>query len=113
MRPPGFIPATFSFTPRAVAKIRQLRHDIETKNGEPLGATGFAWAHVTLNDGSRGEGPMIGFYQTSQMDAVAQASVQTVDGVDLIVFSTPDQARSFDGRTIDFAEGNGFFLAEP
>ncbi len=112
MRPQGFIPATFSLTARAVAKIDQLRRDLELRKGERIGAVGFAWGHVQLKDGSKFENPVIGFYESSQMDATARASVQTVDGIDLIVFSTPEQATNFDDRVVDFVEDRGFFIAE-
>lgn len=111
MRPPGFIPAAFSFTPRAVAMIEQMRRDVESRDQQSIGAVGFAWGHVRLNDGTTLERPMIGFYMQSQMDEVAHASVQYVNGVDLIVFSTRDQAKNFDGRIIDFSVENGFFVA--
>ena len=112
MRPAGFIPATFSFSERAIAKIQQLRHQAEARNGEPIGAVGFAWGHVQLNDGTKQERPMIGFYSREQMDKVALESVQIVDGIGLIVFSTPDQAKSFDNSTIDFTDGTGFLIAK-
>ena len=111
MRPPGFIPATFSFTARAVAMISQMRRDLESRDHQPIGAVGFAWGHVQLADGSKHERPVIGFYNTSDMDEVARASVQNVGGVDLIVFSTPDQAKNFDGRNVDFSPEQGFFIA--
>ena len=44
------------------------------------------------------------------MDEVARASVQNVGGVDLIVFSTPDQAKNFDGRNVDFSPEQGFYI---
>lgn len=110
MRPQGFISATFSFTKRAASKIGQLRHDLELSESKKFAAVGFAWGHATFDDGSKCERPVIGFYDESQMDTDARASIQTIDGIDLIVFSTPDQAKNFNEKTIDYSDERGFFV---
>lgn len=68
-----------------------------------------AWGYVYPEQGPSSESVMVGFYQRSQLPAVAHG-IQTVSGVELIFFVTDETRAKFEGKLLDYAPERGFFL---
>ncbi|MDE2363123.1 MAG: hypothetical protein KGM42_10645 [Hyphomicrobiales bacterium] len=113
MRPEGFIPARFSFTPAARSFIEKVRNDAENRERQPAVALSVAWGTYTNNDGEARQGVVVGLYMKSEVTDAIASWIQDVDGLGVIFNTVPDLAPNFDGKVIDYAETRWFFLRDP
>jgi hypothetical protein len=66
------------------------------------------WAFSFPNGEDEGR-PTIGLFEP---DRVPEGSLRTVNGVEFVFALSPEIKSHFDGKTLDFSDGRGFFLSE-
>jgi len=100
----------FSFSTKAIEAIENLRPNFEAVSHEKSGAVVVAWGTTLVHDGSqKTSGLIITFYTESQMADMARYA-RRIDGLDVVLFTMPDNYHRFDGKIIDYANGKGFFF---
>jgi hypothetical protein len=100
----------FSFSTNALKAIESLRPHFEAVSHEKSGAVVVAWGTTLVHDGSqRTSGLIITFYTDSQMADMARYA-RRIDGLDVVLFTIPDNYHRLDGKIIDYADNRGFFL---
>jgi hypothetical protein len=113
MPDPDIICANFTISDAAKREFEVLRRAFnEHQPSDPAAVLVVAWGLYRLNNGTRFENVIVSFYGRSQYEENAHG-IQTVSGVDLVFFTTPDYVWRFDGKVLDHADERGFFLRAP
>jgi hypothetical protein len=100
----------FSFSTNALKAIESLRPHFEAVSLEKSGAVVVAWGTTIAHDVSQSaSGIIITFYTESQMTDMARYA-RRIDGLDVVLFTMPDNYHRFDGKIIDHTNGKGFFF---
>ena len=100
----------FTFSSNAIHAIEKLRPQFEAAAKEKSGAVVVAWGTAIPHDGSQGRSAIVvSFYTESQMVEMAQ-HVRVIDGLEVILFTLPNNYPRFDGKIIDYADNKGFFF---
>jgi len=101
--------ANFTISARAKQEIANVRAEYDRQfPNDPAEIPGVSWGYRQGTDPEKGF-VTVGFYPRSQKREVVHG-IQTVSGIDLIFFTTPEFSRKFDGRVLDFSDERGFFL---
>lgn len=100
----------FNFSTKAIRAIENLRPQFEAVSQEKSGAVVVAWGTSIPNDGSPGRSAIVvSFYTERQMIDMAQHA-RLIDGLEVILFTLPNNYPKFDGKTIDYEKTKGFFF---
>ena len=102
------LPINFTLADAARNEIIRLMGIPHERLGLPA-LPSISWAVDLYEDGTRREGPAIGFYDAATAKDMRDA-VQIVNGVEVVYFVTESTSRHFYRRTLDFAADRGFFL---
>ncbi|HVY20466.1 MAG TPA: hypothetical protein VHA70_10365 [Bauldia sp.] len=108
----GLLIATFTLSAAAkhgVERVRELY--LARFPDNPPAVASVAWGYVEGSDPLSGK-VIVGFYQQSQF-AEIEHGIQEVSGVPLIYFTTEQFHPLFDGKVLDYEDGQGFFLRAP
>lgn len=100
----------FNFSTKAIRAIENLRPQFEAVSQEKSGAVVVAWGTSIPNDGSPGRSAIVvSFYTERQMIDMAQHA-RLIDGLEVILFTLPNNYPKFDGKTIGYEKTKGFFF---
>jgi hypothetical protein len=101
----------FNFSPTAIRAIENLRPQFEAVSREKSGAVVVAWGTSVPHDGSPGRSAIVvSFYTERQMIEMAH-HVRLIDGLEVVLFTLPNNYPKFDGKTIDYMDNKGFYFA--
>ena len=107
------LPANFTISNAAKAAIEAMRADYDAAFPDnPAAVPAVGWAHVKLKSGAQYESVFVAFYQRDKLPEIAHG-IQEVSGVKLIFFTTEEHHPKFEGKILDHAAEQGFFLREP
>ena len=107
------LPINFSLSDRAKTKIEAMRKEFDEHfSPDTAVAVMVGWGLFHLNSGEKSEDVVIGFYPRSQRDEIAHG-MQVVSGMKVVFFTIPKYHARFEGKVIDYAPEQGFFLREP
>ena len=102
----------FSFSPSAIKAIAALRPLFEAQLNEKSGAVFVAWGTSLPQSGSLGASALIiSFYTEHQMIEMAK-HVRIIDGLEVILFTLPENYPRFEGKVIDYTNDKGFILRQ-
>ena len=105
--------ATFTFSAAALAAIEDIRQDWKRQfPSEEPDVVSVAWGLMTLNDGRKGELPIVSFY-TRDERAQIEPYIQIVSGLETIFFTTAEYVHHFEDKVLDFSKERFFFIRRP
>ena len=105
--------ARFVISKRAKDEIEHIRTLWNAEFPDnPADVASIDWAQWRPNVGEPWWGVCVSFYGRLQRAEIAHG-IQIVSGLPVIFFTTAEHAPRFDGKVIDFAQGEGFFLRAP
>ena len=107
----GRVPrATFTFSDAAKTYIRSAISDGDRRSpDDPIVATSIGWGTYHGEDGRSGDGLVVGFYNRSNLHAIADA-LQSVSDMPVFFWVRPDDVGRFEGKTIDYDQDRWLYL---
>lgn len=112
MNDPGIPPARFTISPAARREIETLSASWNAASPDPAGGVWVSWAEWRPHAGRPRHGVFVTVYGRRYGEMIS-AEVQEVSGLPVLFTVRPDDAHRFDGKVVDFAAEQGFFLREP
>ncbi len=106
------LPVNFTISLAAKAAIEKVRREHDAQFPDPAAVLWVGWGFYRPDAGPQFENVVIGFYGQSEMAKIS-GGIQEASGVRLVFFITEEFHRKFEGRVLDFAEDQGFFLRTP
>ncbi len=106
-------PINFTFSSISIVEIENIRRAwIKEFPSEEPDVVSVAWEFFQYNNGRKREMPIVSFY-TKDMRPEIQTHIQMLCGYEVIFFTIEPYALCFEGKVLDFAEEQGFFLRDP
>jgi hypothetical protein len=112
MLPPDILTANFTISENAKSAIEDIRRDWNARFDDPAAAVMVGWGLFSPYSGPPFEDVIVSFYGQSQLSGIASA-LQTVSGLDVIFFTTPEHHHHFEGKVLDYEPERWFFLRSP
>lgn len=113
MRDPAVRTARFIISEAGRREIEVIRATWDaTFPDDPADAVWIAWAQRIPRDGEPSYGVFVSFYSRSRRQDT-ESSIQVVSGLPVLFFARDEDVPRFDGKVVDFAPTQGFFLREP
>lgn len=103
------LPANFTISVAAKHEIENLRRQWNEQSPDPAAVLMVGWGLFRFNSGQQAENVVVSLYGESQLAQVAHG-IQEVSGTKLVFFTTPEYHHKFEGKVLDFAADQGFFL---
>jgi hypothetical protein len=107
-----FRPANFTISDNAKRGIEELRRSFDSQSSEPAAVATIGWARYIPYVGAPYERAAVTFYTRSQYREVSHA-IQIVSGIEVVYVPVAEDYAKFEGKVLDWNEGDGFYLREP
>jgi len=104
--------ANFTISENAKRGIEELRRWMDSQSSEPYSVATIGWARYIPYHGTPYERVAVTFYYQSQYREVSPA-IQIVSGIEVVYVPVAEDYVKFEGKVLDWTEGDGFFLREP
>jgi hypothetical protein len=99
----------FAISPAAKREIEIIRQQWNAKFSDPAAVLMVGWGLFHDDSGRGSENVVVSFYAKSQLPEIAHG-IQTVSGIEVVFFTTPQHHSKFEGKIVDYAIDRGFFL---
>ncbi len=104
--------ANFTISDNAKRGIELARQRFDSHWPDPAAVATIGWTRHMPYSGEEFEQVAVTFYGQSQYNEVAPA-IQIVSGVEVVFVPVAKDYVKFEGKILDFADDQGFFLREP
>jgi hypothetical protein len=102
----------FTISENAKRGIEELRQWLDSQSSEPCSVPMIGWGRYIPNHGTPYERAAVAFYTRSQYREISPA-IQIVSGIEVVYLPVAEDYARFEGKVLDWIEGDGFFLREP
>lgn len=111
MKGPELIPINFTISVAAKREIENLRQFWNAEASDPAAVALIAWGLFRGSSGEEWENVVVTFYGKSQR-AEVEHRIQIVSGLPVVFFTTAAYHPNFEGKVVDHAAEQGFFLRD-
>ena len=107
-----FPKANFTISENAKRGIEELRRWYDSHSPEPASVATIGWARYIPYRGEPYERAAVTFYTQSQYREISPA-IQIVSGIEMVYLPVAEDYAKFEGKVLDWVDGDGFYLREP